>query len=62
VRSGNSGGPLLSSDGSVLGIVFATALDSSDTGFVLTDAEIAPDIMAGRTASTPVDTGRCTPA
>jgi S1-C subfamily serine protease len=62
VRSGNSGGPLLASDGSVLGIVFATALDSSDTGFVLTDAEIAPDIAAGRTASTPVGTGRCTPA
>jgi S1-C subfamily serine protease len=62
VRSGNSGGPLLSDSGGVLGIVFATALDSSDTGFVLTDAEIAPDISTGRTASAPVDTGHCTPA
>ena len=44
MRSGNSGGPLITPDGSVLGIVFATALDSADTGFVLTDAEIEPDV------------------
>ncbi|MDP9092188.1 MAG: MarP family serine protease [Actinomycetota bacterium] len=61
VRSGNSGGPLLSASGSVLGVVFATALDSSDTGFVLTDAEIGPDTSAGVTASAPVATGHCTP-
>ena len=61
VRSGNSGGPLLADDGTVLGIVFATALDSADTGFVLTDAEISAGATAGRTASTAVDTGACTP-
>ncbi|MCU1656818.1 MAG: Colicin production protein [Pseudonocardiales bacterium] len=61
VRSGNSGGPLLADNGSVLGVVFATALDSSDTGYVLTDSEIAPDISAGRSATTPVSTERCTP-
>ena len=61
VRSGNSGGPLLADDGTVLGIVFATALDSSDTGFVLTDAEISAGASAGRTAGTAVDTGDCTP-
>jgi S1-C subfamily serine protease len=61
VRSGNSGGPLLSASGTALGVVFATALDSSDTGFVLTDSEIAPDTSAGITASAPVPTGRCTP-
>ncbi len=43
VRSGNSGGPLITPDGSVLGMVFATALDSSDTGFVLSDKEIQSD-------------------
>ncbi len=61
VRSGNSGGPLLADDGSVLGVVFATALDSSDTGYALTDAEISPDADRGRTATAPVSTGRCTP-
>jgi S1-C subfamily serine protease len=61
VRSGNSGGPLIAPDGSVLGMVFATALDSSNTGFVLTDTEIAGDANAGRTATRSVDTGNCTP-
>jgi S1-C subfamily serine protease len=61
VRSGNSGGPLLAEDGTVLGVVFATASDSADTGFVLSDDEIAPDAKAGRTATTAVGTGNCTP-
>ena len=60
VRSGNSGGPLISPTGQVLGIVFATALDDPETGFALTDAEIAPDAAAGAAATTPVATGACT--
>jgi S1-C subfamily serine protease len=59
VRSGNSGGPLLSPDGRVLGMVFATALDSSDTGFALTDAELAVDAAAGTTTTAAVGTGDC---
>jgi S1-C subfamily serine protease len=61
VRSGNSGGPLIAPDGTVLGMVFATALDSSDTGFVLTDAEIASDANTGRQATAAVSTQSCTP-
>lgn len=60
IRSGNSGGPLLGKDGTVLGVVFATALDSKDVGYVLTDKEIAPNLAAGKKAVTPVGTGRCT--
>lgn len=60
VRSGNSGGPLLAYDGTVLGMVFATALDSSDTGFVLADDEIRGDATAGQTLTHPVDTQGCT--
>ena len=59
VRAGNSGGPLLASDGSVLGVVFASAVDDPNTGYALTDSEVADAITQGRTASTPVDTGPC---
>jgi S1-C subfamily serine protease len=61
VRSGNSGGPLLAYDGSVLGMVFATAIDSPDTGFALSNDEISSDARAGRTATSAVGTGACTP-
>jgi len=59
VRAGNSGGPLLDTRGRVLGIVFASALDSPDTGFVLTAQEIASDAAAGRHATADVSTGAC---
>lgn len=59
VRSGNSGGPLLSPNGRVLGVVFAAAADDPDTGFALTAAEVAPDARAGRTATAPVSTQTC---
>ena len=55
VRSGNSGGPLLADDGSVLGVVFATDLRSSDTGYVLTAGEVAERLRDGTAG---VDTGR----
>jgi S1-C subfamily serine protease len=60
VRVGNSGGPLIDTRGAVLGIVFASALDSADTGFVLTTKEVAPDAAAGRNATKQVATGQCT--
>jgi S1-C subfamily serine protease len=62
VRSGNSGGPLFGTGSGVLGVVFATALDEPNTGYVLTASEVHPDFMHGRSATRPVDTGGCTPA
>ncbi|HEU5271092.1 MAG TPA: MarP family serine protease [Jatrophihabitans sp.] len=59
VRAGNSGGPLIDTRGAVLGIVFASALDSADTGFVLTAQEAAADAGTGRTATRDVSTGDC---
>ena len=61
VRSGNSGGPLVDLQGRVLGVVFATDLRSSDTGYVLTAGEVASDFAKGRAATAPVGTGACTP-
>lgn len=61
VRSGNSGGPLLGYDGTVLGMVFATAIDSPDTGFALADEEIAQDAQRARARTAAVGTGACTP-
>ncbi|MEW5353228.1 MULTISPECIES: MarP family serine protease [unclassified Streptomyces] len=58
VRPGNSGGPLLTTDGRVYGMVFARSTSDSGTGYVLTAAEIAADARRGAAATAPVDTGR----
>ena len=60
VRAGNSGGPLLAADGSVLGVVFGAAIDRPDVGFALTAAEVAPVVAAGLTDHTAAGTGGCT--
>jgi hypothetical protein len=39
--------------------VFAASIDQSDVGYALTNAQIAPDAQAGRTASQPVGTQGC---
>lgn len=59
VRAGNSGGPLLAGDGTVLGVVFASAIDDPDTGYALTREEVAEAATQGATATAEVDTGAC---
>jgi S1-C subfamily serine protease len=59
VQSGNSGGPLLSPNGTVDGVVFAAAVGVSDTGFALTAAEVSADASAGESLRAPVSTGGC---
>ncbi|MFE1882530.1 MarP family serine protease [Streptomyces diastatochromogenes] len=59
VRQGNSGGPLLTPDGKVYGVVFAKSLDDADTGYALTADEIRQDVAQGRTANEQVGTDSC---
>ncbi|MCX4963792.1 MarP family serine protease [Streptomyces sp. NBC_00654] len=59
VRQGNSGGPLLTPEGEVYGVVFAKSLDDPDTGYALTADEIREDIDHGRTANQQVDSQGC---
>ncbi len=59
VQSGNSGGPLLSPQGTVDGVVFAAAVGESDTGFALTAAEVSSDASAGAQLTAAVSTGAC---
>ncbi len=59
VRPGNSGGPVLASDGTVVGVVFARSLDDASTGYALTLDEVAPVLQAAGTAVDKVSTGAC---
>ncbi|MCX5411699.1 MarP family serine protease [Streptomyces sp. NBC_00059] len=59
VRQGNSGGPLLTTDGKVYGVVFAKSLDDPDTGYALTVDEIREDIELGRSTAQQVDSQGC---
>jgi S1-C subfamily serine protease len=59
VESGNSGGPLLASDGTVYGVVFAAAVGVDDTGFALTAAQVHADAQAGEHSTTAVSTMGC---
>ncbi|MEU1197455.1 MarP family serine protease [Streptomyces sp. NPDC005813] len=59
VRQGNSGGPLLTPEGKVYGVVFAKSLDDANTGYALTADEVAEDVAKGRTADQQVDSDSC---
>lgn len=54
------GAPLLATDGTVYGLVFAAALDDAHTAYALTAREIGDDARAGRTVGRPVSTQGCT--
>ena len=60
VHPGNSGGPVVDKQGEVVGVVFASSLDSDDTGYALTAEEVAPAAAEGVTAVDEVRTGSCT--
>jgi len=60
VLPGNSGGPLLTTDGRVYGVVFARSTSDQETGYVLTADEVAGDAQRAAHATAAVDTGELT--
>jgi S1-C subfamily serine protease len=59
VRPGNSGGPVLSSAGDVVGLVFAASLTDSETGYALTSEQVAQAATRGVALGAPADTQGC---
>lgn len=59
VQPGNSGGPLLTPDGRVYGVIFAAATDQEDTGYALTAEEVRRDAEDGSAATSKVSTREC---
>lgn len=60
VRSGNSGGPMIAPDGSVLGVVFGASENiADDTGFVLTAEQVRGDVTGSEQRTRAASTSSC---
>lgn len=59
VRQGNSGGPVLTLDGTVAGVIFARSADTASVGFAMTMAELDPVAAEAPTLTVTVSSGDC---
>ena len=60
VQPGNSGGPLLTTQGQVAGLIFAKTTTDAALGFALTMADLEPVAAQAPGLSSPVSAGQCT--
>ena len=51
---------MIDTQGDVIGVVFGAALDDSETGFVLTNEQVATTVNPQAQLNSEVDTGECT--
>lgn len=59
VIPGNSGGPMVDTNGTVQGVVFAASTTDQSEGYALTMTEVGGDIQAGRGRTQAVSTEQC---
>jgi S1-C subfamily serine protease len=59
IRPGNSGGPIVDSEGEVVGVVFAASVTDRDTGYALTADQVGELATAAVGRTTRVSTGGC---
>ncbi len=59
VQSGNSGGPLLSTNGVVVGVIFAKSTTVQNVGYAHTMKELLPVAEGAESFTTPVPSGSC---
>jgi S1-C subfamily serine protease len=59
VQQGNSGGPLLTTDGTVAGLVFAKSATTANVGYAMTMEELSPVLTRATALADPVSSGAC---